>query len=185
MKTLIMMGLLLTTQAFALTVNIKGGQTSFKAVGRPAMLKILGEGPAPTGALTVNNDKIDGELTLNMEALTTKRDTRDEHMKEKYLEVKKFPEAKLKIKKSSLAADQLLNEKDKESVLEADLTLHGVTKTISINTKTESVNDNKTVLISKFIVNLEDYKIDIPQFAGITVAKDVEVEIKSEVEKEK
>src|SRR4051812_9417558 len=74
------------------------GSTEFLAVGKPSFLKILGKGKGPEGTLKVVDGQASGAFTVHLSDLTTNNDMRDHHMKEKYLEVSKYPSAEFHLK---------------------------------------------------------------------------------------
>jgi polyisoprenoid-binding protein YceI len=159
------------------------GETLFHAVGHPSALNINGHGAAPKGQLSITDGKVGGTLTLDLSTLDTGIGTRTGHMKEKYLEVEKFPEAKLVLDPIALptgAADKETGVYEKIPFT-GKLTLHGVEKPVSGVTKIERkgavVNVDAT-----FSIDITDYKIVQPKFAGITIDKDVALEIKSETQ---
>src|SRR5262245_17940595 len=75
------------------------GTVEFEAIGRPSALKIHGKGEAPKGKLTVKDSQVSGQVSFRLDSLQTGIALRDKHMKEKYLESEKFPEATLQITK--------------------------------------------------------------------------------------
>src|SRR5262245_34322468 len=79
------------------TVDLSGGsgQVEFHAIGKPSAIKIHGKGEAPKGKITLDNGKIGGVITAHLASFDTGIQTRNEHMKNKYLGVQKYPEAKL------------------------------------------------------------------------------------------
>lgn len=90
---------------------------------------------------------------------------RDEHMRDKYLEVAKYPKATLKL---TTAAN---------GVFGGDLTLKGVTK--PVNGKYTLSKDG--LLEAVFTISLDDYGVGVPSFMGVTVAKDVTVKVAGSV----
>lgn len=128
----------------------------FEATGNPSAIKIVGVDETKKG-LTGNiervKDDFKGEAVFDLRTLDTGISLRNKHMKEKYLKTDKYPNAKL-------------------TFPDRKLTLHGVVKQINPEIK---VIGGKVE--AKFQINLADYKIDIPSFMEITVAKTVDVSI--------
>ena len=152
----------------------KGGQVSMLAKGKPNFIKIEGIGAAPTGKVTVDGNKIEGEFTFKLATLDTKNETRNDHMKNKYLEVEKYPDAVLAIKKVATPATwSLAKPALADAPFEGMLTMHGETKPVA---GTLSVTDKKAVS-AKFHLNMPDFKVATPSFAGITVADGVDVDV--------
>lgn len=151
------------------------GAVAFHAVGRPSAIKINGTGAAPKGTLLMTDDgKVNGDLLLDLSSLDTGISMRTNHMKEKYLEVGKYPQAKLSITDVALPkADFAKTEYVEESVpFKGNLSLHGVTKPIEGTARIER-HGQSSVVHAEFSVKISDYSIPVPVFAGITVANDV------------
>lgn len=166
----------LATTSHALTVQVQPsqGKVEFHATGRPSMIKINGEGKGPEGILTIGADKkVTGELTFDMTSLNSGIGLRDSHMKEKYLEVEKYPQAKLKLTDVSLpetTGGKLPSVKAQP--FKGELTMHGQTKPISGTFDLEG----KTAK-ADFEINIAEYGIEIPKYLGITVKNEVPVEL--------
>lgn len=95
-----------------------------------------------------------------------------EHFNENYLESEKFPTAVFKGKiKESLDVKVAGNY---AATAEGTITIHGVTKSISIP-GTISSTGNQLKFDFKFPVKLEDYKIDIPTLVFKKIAEVVDV----------
>lgn len=143
--------------ASAVDLSTCSQHVEFIAVGNPSALKIVGVDENKKG-LSGNvervKDDFKGEASFDLRGLDTGISLRNKHMKEKYLQTEKYPFAKL-------------------SFPDKKLTLHGVTKEINPELK---VIGGKVE--AKFKINLADYKIDIPSFMEITVAKTVDVSVK-------
>lgn len=175
MKKLFVAILFSSVQVFAagkkLNFSEADGKVSFTATGKPAMIKILGEGPGPQGTLDYQEGKLNGTLSVDINKLTTKIDLRDDHMKNKYLEVEKYPTAEIIFKNYAIALDST-DEKD----FEADFKLHGVTKKVS--GKIYLSKDKKlTAGVANFKIKVTDYLDTLPSYAGIKVADEVEVKV--------
>lgn len=150
------------------------GKIQFEAVGRPSMVKIKGHAEGPEGGFTVNKGIMSGEMKFALSTLDTGIDLRNDHMKEKYLEVAKFPHAKLTVKELQLPPTwSLQNANLKNFPFKGTLQLHGVEKEISgvINVS------EKLKTEAQFEIKISDFKIDIPSYLGITVADTVKVQV--------
>jgi polyisoprenoid-binding protein YceI len=95
-----------------------------------------------------------------------------DHFNETYMESDKFPTAKY----SGRIKQKIdLNAKSKFPLTtQGKLTIHGVTKNVTINGNGEIVN-GKLVITSKFLVRLEDYDVKIPTLLIKNIAEEVEV----------
>lgn len=152
------------------------GKVSFLAKGWPNFLKIDGEGAGVAGDLKEDAGKISGELTFKLDTLNTKIATRDDHMKNKYLEVAKFPQAVLIIDKVAAPA------KSGKFPFTGKLKLHGQEQAIGGEAELKESGGDRS-LIAEFPLKLSEFKIEIPSFQGITVAEDVKVKFESPVTK--
>lgn len=180
-RILVTMFLLISAQAFAsttLNLNSVKGKTEFLAVGNPGFLKIHGKGTGPQGSLIVDKELLKGEIEIDLTKLDTGMSLRNSHMKDKYLEVKTYPKAKLIIDNYKLPpAWNIENPEVKSQKLNAMIEIHGKIKPVEV---TYSVASNKKVN-AEFQITISDFGIEIPSFMGVTVADVVTVKIQSEL----
>ena len=87
----------LTTQAAIYKLSADKGQISFLAKGRPALISIKGEGEGPTAALTEKEQTLNGVISFQLNSLKTGIELLDDHLKNKYLEVEKYPTATITV----------------------------------------------------------------------------------------
>jgi polyisoprenoid-binding protein YceI len=174
--------LILPTLGFASQENLNfdqsTGGTAFHAVGRPSAIKINGTGASPKGSVVWTSDgKVNGTLLLDLESLDTGISMRTHHMKEKYLEVGKYPQAKLMISEVSIPAKDFGTDfKEPDATFKGSLLLHGITQPVSGKFSFEQ-HGPSAVIHAEFNVKITDYQIPVPVFAGITVADDVSLVI--------
>jgi polyisoprenoid-binding protein YceI len=162
------------------SVKLEKSVVEFKATGRPSALKIVGKGEGLNGNLAFKGASLAGQITFDMNALTTGIAMRDEHMKKKYLEVEKYPQAKLTITELKLpdAAGKGADFAVDDVGFNGTLALHGVEKPIQGKAKVTRAGGDGTALAS-FAIKISDYAIAVPSFAGITVADDVEIKVET------
>lgn len=159
------------------TFQVVDGNVGFLAVGKPSAIKIRGKGAAPKGDIQIAGKDVTGDLTFDVNTLNTGIEMRDRHMKEKYLQVDKYPTAKFKITKLMLPADFSPNGFRADKVpFEGDLTLHGVTKPVK-GIATISGNVGTTTGHMEFGTQITDYGIEIPNYMGVKVADKVDVDV--------
>jgi len=153
------------------------GKTEFTAIGKPAMIKIAGEGDGPEGFATFDKNIVQMKVKVNLTKMTTKIELRDEHMKNKYLEVQKFPTAELIIKDLSLKQSvESLTENFVEVPFSGDLTLHGKTK--MVEGVASVAKKGKVVLINAdFSIKIMEHLDTLPSWAGIKVADEVKIKV--------
>ena len=163
-----------------LSFDANQSSAEFLAVGRPSMIKIKGKGAQVSGQAKLVGSALTGELKLDLDQFDTGIETRNKHMKEKYLETGK-PENKfaiLELKKIEGIDSVLSPSGEKKSLpFEGTLTFHGVKKVVNGLTDIKW-QDHAFDGASTFKVKLSEFNIGIPSFAGITVAEDVDVSVK-------
>jgi polyisoprenoid-binding protein YceI len=143
-----------------------GTAVEFKATG-PAGLAINGK----SNVVQVADDDKNITVTVPLNTLDTGIGLRNSHMKDKYLETGKYPNAVLVVPKSSVGFP---NPGSKETT--GNLTLHGVTKAAPFHYDVKKENGD-FVVNGTVKIKLSDYKIAQPSFAGATVKDDVDVTI--------
>jgi polyisoprenoid-binding protein YceI len=158
-------------------VQSSQGRIEFHAVGRPSMIKVNGEAKGPDGTLNIDGAKVSGDLTFDMTSLESGIGMRDDHMKNKYLEVGKYPQAKLHLTEVSLPEKWSAKAPAAKDVpFKGELTLHGQTKPVA--GKFDLTGDaGKINAKANFEINIAEYGIDIPKYLGITIKNEVPVEL--------
>lgn len=168
-----MLFLLVPILAMAQVIEPKEGQVKFQATASPGALAIRGSGQLPSGKLNLQElpagFEVSGVFDLKLDTFTTGISLRDSHMKNKYLEVEKFPEASLTLPKQVLP-------KSGAAPFEGELTLHGVKHAVKGSAELQKDANGGLIVKANFPVKLQDHAIAIPSFAGISVANEVGVE---------
>lgn len=167
----------LAQAATTIPVQASQGKVEFHAVGRPSMIKVNGEGKGPEGSLTIDGAKVSGDLTFDMTSLSSGIGMRDDHMKTKYLEVGKYPKAKLHLTEVALPSKwSAKTPAAKDIPFKGELTLHGQTKPVA--GKFDLGGDaSKINAKANFEINIAEFGIDIPKYLGITIKNEVPVEL--------
>jgi len=170
-KLLYIISLAITFNAFttaqAEVYKVNQGKVKFVAKGFPTFITITGKGNGLTGEMTEDGEKTSGKFALDLTSLSTDLDLRDEHMKNKYLEVAKFPKAML-----TLPIEKLSDSGEIKAILK----LKDVEKEIPVQYEISSENGNKIVK-TNFKIELSDFNIEIPSFQGVTVAKTINLDV--------
>lgn len=162
-------------QASVYNFHSDKGVVQFVAKGRPALISIKGTGDGATGSLSEMNGTISGEIQFHLKSLKTGIDLRDSHLKDKYLEVGKFPIATVKIRDFAIP-----NQPNESHRFIGILNLHGMDRPI----EGEAVVSGESRIVSaNFKIKLSDFNIEIPSFQGITVAEEVEIKVEASVMK--
>jgi polyisoprenoid-binding protein YceI len=151
------------------------GSVEFLATGWPSALKIHGKGTGPGGTLTVTDHSVSGSLAVDLASLETGIALRDRHLKEEYLQVERYPQARLTLSRLDVT---LVPDGDSFGGVavpfEGTLLLHGVEKPVSGVAKV-SRRDSQITVSAQFSINLGDFGVAVPKYMGITVAEKVDV----------
>lgn len=162
--------LALTPAAWAAYERTKtAAAVQFTGVG-PGGFKMVGK----TAALQLQQDDKALTLIVPLADLTTGIALRDRHMREKYLEVAKFPDVRLAVPLASLPAPAAGAPASAE--LKGTLTLHGVQKEIPFKVEASCGADNVCTAKGSFTINIKDFGIVVPTYLGVTLKPDVVVE---------
>ncbi|WP_040491635.1 YceI family protein [Xanthomarina gelatinilytica] len=176
MKTLILtlLGIIfITPNTFAQYYKTRNGNIQFEA-------SVMGfeEVKAKTNAASAILNSSTGEFAtiVFINAFQFKIGLMQEHFNENYMESERFPKASFKGKFKNFDANKALKT-DGQLVLDGELTIHGVTKSIQIECKLDN-NESSLILNGEFMVHPEDFNIQIPKLVQNKVAKTVKVSFK-------
>lgn len=181
-RLIVFLGLLISSLSTYAEVPARvidlGGQESkveFLAIGKPSLLKINGTGGKLKGKIEVSGTKVNGHLLVSLDPITTGISLRDEHMKNKYLEVAKFPEASLQISELQMEKNLFAHSGSQKGILfKGKLKIHGIEKDIEGSADVES--DDKVVSISaQTKTSISAHQIDLPSYMGIKVADEIQI----------
>lgn len=165
------------TQAWLASLDQKEGSIEFQAKGHPSALHIVGKGSAAKGEFTVRKNSVSGSATFDLSSLDTGIALRDQHMKEKYLQVDKYPTAKLTITNMNLPNGSGSGKISADNVsFQGTLQLHGVDKPVSGIAKIDG-DSQQLKIAANFGIKMSDYGIEVPSFAGITIDDAVDVSV--------
>ncbi|HXX70321.1 MAG TPA: YceI family protein [Polyangiaceae bacterium] len=156
-----------SSAGYAALSSASDAHVAFEAVG-PAGLKIDGSTP------DLSVSEADGNLTITVPLgnLSTGISLRDHHMKEKYLEVPKYPAGVLTVAKNALKVPAAGGQVDAD--VPGTLALHGQTRPVSVHYSAKSDGTN-TSAQGKFHINMTEFGIVVPTYLGVTVKPDVDV----------
>lgn len=162
---------LLATPAFAKLAPKGDAQVDFFATG-PGGLSIDGK----TKDLAIADDGKKVVFTVPLKNLTTGIALRDQHMREKYLQVEKYPDATLEIARDDLKFPVAGKRSDGE--VKGTFTAHGVSKPVTVKYKAHREKDGTLGAEGKFKINTKDHGIDVPSYLGVTVRPDMDLQVK-------
>jgi polyisoprenoid-binding protein YceI len=157
----------ISTAGYAALSAASDSRVSFQASG-PAGMKIEGT----TADLSVADDGANVVTTVPLANLTTGIGLRDHHMKEKYLEVPKYPVATLTIPRSALKFPRAGEQSTAE--VAGTVQLHGQTRPVMVHY--DAKGDGSSLIVrGTFHVNMNEFGITVPVYLGVTVKPDVDV----------
>jgi polyisoprenoid-binding protein YceI len=161
------LALVSATAAGAALTAPRDAHVVFEAAG-PAGMKIEGR----TSDLSVEDGGGNVVIAVSLANLGTGIALRDRHMKEKYLEVAKYPDASLVVARSALKFPA--NGAQAEGDAPAILKLHGQARPVTIHYEANGDRDGFSVR-GAFRLKMDDFGITIPSYLGVTVKPDVDV----------
>ncbi len=159
----------------AAPLKISNCSVNFLAQGKPGFLKINGTGADCKGNLENDGKALTGDITVPMAKFATGIDMRDEHMRKNYFEVAKYPDAVLKLTKFDTSG----KDGDAKKPFKGTLNFHGSEKPVE-GTASFKNDGGKSFVEAEFPIGLEEFKITVPKYAGVTVADTVTVTTKFE-----
>jgi polyisoprenoid-binding protein YceI len=146
----------------------KKGDSSATFNGKgPAGFKLEGK----TSDLKLEDDGKVLRIIVPLANMKTGIDLRDRHMREKYLEVEKYPDAVLEVPWSEIKLPE-----DGQSTTakgKGKMTLHGKSKDVTFS-YTVQRKGNDYQVTGNTPLNIKDFGIDIPSYLGVTVKPDIE-----------
>jgi polyisoprenoid-binding protein YceI len=121
-----------------------------------------------------------GKVTLSVPiaSLKTGNDTRDRHMKDKYLHAGKFPTVTLSVARAALEFPQ---GRPTSGSAAGELTLHGVTRPRKFS-YTATPAGNAIRVTGKVHVNILEHGIEKPEEYGVKIEPGVDVQVAFQVQ---
>lgn len=163
------LALLLTMPAFAAVQRTGEASAVFRGKG-PAGFKIEGK----TSELKVEDTGQAVRFTVPLDTLRTGISLRDRHMKEKYLETQRYPNAVLEVPWSQVKLPQDGQESRGEA--KGKMTLRDHTKDVQVKYTVKRVGSVYQVS-GEVPLNIKDYDIEVPSYMGITVKPDITTQV--------
>ena len=169
--------LLFTFSILLLTANAqkfmtKNGFISF--FGHTQMEDIKGDNNQVASVLDIST----GELVFQVliKSFHFDRALLEEHFNENYMESDKFPKSSFKGKITNLSSVNFSKNGTYDVTVEGDLTIRDATNKINAKGTIEVITGGINAT-SKFLINPEDYKINIPGVVREKIAKSLEVTV--------
>jgi hypothetical protein len=123
-------------------------------------------------------DTDNGDIVFSMliKDFVFEKSLMQEHFNENYMESDKYPKATFKGRIANLADVKFEENGKYNATIQGDLTIHNVTKKISVNGTIET-KEGKIFAKAKFPIRVKDYNIDIPKLVFQNIAEVVEVTV--------
>jgi polyisoprenoid-binding protein YceI len=172
-----------TSPKMNVDLSVQDSKVEFLAVGKPSMLKISGTGGKANGQIEIENKSVKGTIIVPLAEFTTGIALRDEHMKTKYLEIEKFPEATFLITAFEMEKNYLkVNGSQKDTPFRGKLKIHGVEKVVDGSADLNS-DDETLFIIAKINTNISDHKIQLPSYLGVKLADKIAITMELKIRK--
>jgi polyisoprenoid-binding protein YceI len=159
---------------FALTAYAKLTRTGTPAVAfhasGPAGMKIVGQ----TSDLDVDDQGAKVVIKVPLRNLTTGIALRDDHMRNKYLQVGSYPNAELSVDRATIHFPN--GDGTATGDAQGTMAIHGKTKNVSFH-YTVARTGGSLHVGGTTKLDLRDYGIDVPSYLGVTVKPDIDVEV--------
>lgn len=143
------------------------------------MEDIKAENDKVTSIINVTTGEIEFSMLIN--AFQFEKALMQEHFNENYMESTKYPKSFFKGKINNIDKVDFKKDGTYPVKVSGDLTIHGVTKPVSTD-GTIIVKDGKFTAQSSFLVNPEDYKIEIPNLVRDKIARELKVNVEGTYE---
>jgi polyisoprenoid-binding protein YceI len=116
------------------------------------------------------------QVVINIDSLDTGVSLRNKEMRERYLQTDKFGTATFKSVSVSGPASIAPNQPAEISVT-GDITIHGVTKRMTIPVRVVLIPEGRIHATSNFKIHMPDFGIDVPHTILVTVNDEVPVRL--------
>ncbi|WP_194975633.1 YceI family protein [Aquiflexum lacus] len=148
-------------------------------LSKASLNEFTGKSSDLNGLVDLEKNLLDFFIDLN--TLRTGIGLRDRHMRENYLETKKYPYAEFTGKIGTEI--NLVVGQSKSVIAKGKFKIHGVEREIEVPGKLTAISDSELQLEAKFTVLLSDYNIDIPTVVFYELAEDQIVSIRAILKK--
>jgi len=148
-------------------------------LSKASLSEFTGKSGDLNGLVDLDKNILDFFIDLN--TLKTGIGLRDRHMRDNYLETKKFPFAEFS--GNILENINLAPGESKNVTARGKFKIHGVERSIEVPGTLKRINDKEINLVANFTVLLSDYKIDVPSVLFYELAEEQIVSINALLKK--
>jgi len=171
----LMIGMCSVWTSYAQVYQTKSGYVEF--ISNTTLESFKGTSRKLQGLLDLSSGKVDFYVDLN--TVTTGISLRDEHMRETYLETRKYPFAEF----TGVLRNFNSARKDTQQVqVVGKFTIHGVSRDRTISGRIY-LSGNNAYVEANWDVNLKDHTIEIPKLMFLKLAEVQKVRITASLKK--
>jgi polyisoprenoid-binding protein YceI len=132
----------------------------------------VGRTPDVSGAMTVADDEVTGvEVDVDMTTLQSDQSFRDEAIRTKGLQTNDFPTGSFRLTEPVALPDGVESGGPVQAKVSGELTLHGVTREVTIDLEATLRGEN-AVVVGSSPVAMDDFDIDAPEGARVLSVDD-------------
>lgn len=161
----------------AQSFKAESGNVTF--LSKAPMNEFTGKSSKLNGLIDLDKNLLDFYVDLN--TLKTGIGLRDSHMRDNYLETKKYPFAEFTGKLESIPI--MAVGESRPVVAKGVFKIHGVQKEISVKGTIKMLSANELLLDASFPILLGDFKIEIPSVVFYELAEEQLVTIQANLKK--
>ncbi|MGE0057872.1 MAG: YceI family protein [Dehalococcoidia bacterium] len=162
-----------TPASLAGTWNLVAGGTSFagyrvqEELAGIGSTTAVGRTTAVTGSLQYDGSQVTSvEVTADMTKLASDRSMRDGQLRNQGIEYAKYPTSTFKLTSPIAISSVPAAGQSVKQTIKGDLTLHGVTKAITMDVE-GVLKDGRLVVVGSTVIQFSDYNISKPQGASV------------------
>lgn len=148
-------------------------------LSKASLKEFTGTSSSLNGLVDLDKNLLDFFIDLN--TVNTGIGLRDRHMRDNYLETKKFPFAEFTGKIETVPT--MSKGQIREVTAKGKFKIHGVEREITVPGKLTMISDSELKLEAQFKVLLSDYKIDIPTVVFYELSEEQVVTIRANMKK--
>ena len=151
--------------------SIAGYRVREKLAQLPAKSDAVGRTSDVTGTVTIDGSgsaftATAADVSVDVTTLVSNSDRRDGQIKRRGLQTDTFPTATFKLTQPATIPAEALNGSPVTVQARGDMTIHGVTKSVTIPLQTQ-INGDKVEIVGSLTFPMSDFGIEPPTIAGI------------------
>lgn len=132
----------------------------------------VGRTPNVTGTLTVDGDQVTGvEVEVDLATLQSDSGSRDSALRARGLQTDQFPKGTFKLTEPLAVPARIEGGQQSSTTAKGELTIHGVTKPVTVKVDTKMAN-GKVAVVGSAPVKLTDFGIEPPTGFRVLSIKD-------------